>query len=264
MVRKGTKPKKPNNLLRMERKNKGWSQARLAELIGADTSMISRWECGERSPEPAYQEKLCTLFDRKASELGFIEDAPTSRSPVDSSTYALTPREYAKFAYSFPSISPASNTELLKGIIDRNFSKEILYDLLSLNIKTMNFREEWQYVVNNLVAEAQIGLRAMVFDTELTRWWNTLAGQMYMMTNMELVKRKVPVKRIFILSSIDARLRLWRELFCLNSNSVGIITTSSEDWIDYRASKNDVSLIKKRHLLLDDRCFIFDILYLST
>ena len=66
------KMKKSNLQLRLERKNRGWTQARLAEAIGADTTLISRWECGERSPDLFYQEKLCTLFNKNATELGFI------------------------------------------------------------------------------------------------------------------------------------------------------------------------------------------------
>ncbi len=67
------KIKKPNNFLRAARQNRGWSQTRLAEIIGADNTMISRWECGERKPEPLYQEKLCTIFQLSAVELGFAE-----------------------------------------------------------------------------------------------------------------------------------------------------------------------------------------------
>jgi transcriptional regulator with XRE-family HTH domain len=72
-VEKSKKPKIPNELLRHEREKRGWSQNRVAELIEADTSMISRWECGERRPEPLYQEKLCNLFGKNAEELGFIK-----------------------------------------------------------------------------------------------------------------------------------------------------------------------------------------------
>src|SRR2546425_6082976 len=72
----------------------------------------------------------------------------------------------------------------------------------------MDFRDEWQYVVNNLVAETKTGLRAMVFDVELTRWWNSIAGQVYMMTNLKLLKKRVPIKRIFLLSSLDVRLKM--------------------------------------------------------
>lgn len=72
-MQKDRKSRKPNELLRHERQRRGWSQSKLAELIGADPTMISRWETGEREPDPAYQEKLCTLFDKDAVELGFIE-----------------------------------------------------------------------------------------------------------------------------------------------------------------------------------------------
>src|SRR5512142_3281928 len=72
-MQKGRKPKQVNSLLRHEREKRGWSQARLAEVLGADTSMISRWECGERKPEPTYREKLCHLFGKSAAELGLLE-----------------------------------------------------------------------------------------------------------------------------------------------------------------------------------------------
>jgi transcriptional regulator with XRE-family HTH domain len=75
------KDKKPNQLLRHEREIRGWSQSRLAELIGVDTSMISRWECGERKPEHFYREKLCTLFGKNAVELGFLEQAVPRQLP---------------------------------------------------------------------------------------------------------------------------------------------------------------------------------------
>jgi transcriptional regulator with XRE-family HTH domain len=72
--------RKPNDLLRYEREKRGWSQNRLAELIGADPTMISRWECGERKPSSFYQEKLCNLFGRDAIELGLVEQRKNVQS----------------------------------------------------------------------------------------------------------------------------------------------------------------------------------------
>ena len=66
------KAKIPNDVIRYEREKRGWSQNRLAELLGADPSMISRWECGDRRPDPLYQEKLCTLFGKDAVELKLV------------------------------------------------------------------------------------------------------------------------------------------------------------------------------------------------
>jgi len=77
---KEKKSKQPNDFLRHEREKRGWSQNRLAELISADPSMISRWECGDRSPDHDYQEKLCKLFEKNAVELGFIEPLKTSNA----------------------------------------------------------------------------------------------------------------------------------------------------------------------------------------
>ncbi len=79
-------PKIPNDLLRYEREKRGWSQSRLAELIGADTSMISRWECGDRKPVQFYQEKLCDLFGKNAVELGLIEQQKNTESTQPSLT----------------------------------------------------------------------------------------------------------------------------------------------------------------------------------
>ncbi len=79
-------PKIPNDLLRHEREKRGWSQSRLAELIGADTGMISRWECGDRKPAQFYQEKLCDLFGKNAVELGLIEQQKNTESTQPSLT----------------------------------------------------------------------------------------------------------------------------------------------------------------------------------
>src|SRR5438270_660627 len=60
----------PNNRLKLERELRGWSQARVAEKVGANTKTIGRWERGESVPEPYYLEQLCQLFGKDAKELG--------------------------------------------------------------------------------------------------------------------------------------------------------------------------------------------------
>jgi transcriptional regulator with XRE-family HTH domain len=198
-----TQGKTPNDKLRYFREIRGWSQRYVAEQIGTSETEVSRWEGGVRKPGRYYQTKLCELFTATALELGFMETKIVTPDITEEGCHSFQGR-FLK--YHNP--GPTSNSELFKGLLYRNFSKQITYDLLSSNIKTMNFRDEWQYIVNNLVSETKVGLRAMVFDVELTRWWNTIAGQIYMMTNMELLKRSVPVKRLFILSSLDTRLRM--------------------------------------------------------
>ena len=67
------KSKVPNEKIRYQRELQGWSQQKLAELLGTNMDRISRWECGESTPSPFYREKLCTLFHKDAEALGFIE-----------------------------------------------------------------------------------------------------------------------------------------------------------------------------------------------
>src|SRR5436305_9046338 len=65
--------KKPNSILRQERQVRGWSQQKVAELVGTSEDVVSRWERGERRPSPFFQEKFCLLYGKNAAELGFIQ-----------------------------------------------------------------------------------------------------------------------------------------------------------------------------------------------
>ena len=50
--------------------------------------MVSRWETGERKPDYTYQERLCTLFQKDAGELGFLKVLACPRVPVIGSMVA--------------------------------------------------------------------------------------------------------------------------------------------------------------------------------
>jgi transcriptional regulator with XRE-family HTH domain len=63
----------PKSSLRQAREMRGWSQARVAQTIGADVGTISRWERGICTPSPYFREKLCLLFEMDAHELGFLK-----------------------------------------------------------------------------------------------------------------------------------------------------------------------------------------------
>jgi transcriptional regulator with XRE-family HTH domain len=199
-----------NEKLRIARKQKHWSQEQAAAAIGVDRKTYIRWEQGQSFPQPKLLDSACKAFGLSAPALGF--DSLLENSLADSQKNLVV--DFSASQFRPPSMNGAaglahsSKLALLQEIIDRNFVGGFTDDFLSSNIKTMNFRDEWQFIVNNLVIEEKSCLRAMVFDVELTRWWNTIAGQMYMMTNMNLLKRKVPIKRIFILNSFDARLRM--------------------------------------------------------
>lgn len=61
-----------NERLRRERELRGWSQKRVADALGTNKFMISRWEGGVMLPSPHFREQLCLLFGKTAEELGFI------------------------------------------------------------------------------------------------------------------------------------------------------------------------------------------------
>src|SRR5437763_889261 len=88
-MKKNKNQQTPNTLLKYEREKRGWSQNKLGELIGADPTMISRWECGSRTPERIYQEKLCKVFNKDAEELGLIESHRNTVSYLDQEVYPI-------------------------------------------------------------------------------------------------------------------------------------------------------------------------------
>jgi tetratricopeptide (TPR) repeat protein/transcriptional regulator with XRE-family HTH domain len=66
----------PNQLLRRARLERGWTQKMVAERIGAPNDvMVTRWESGKAFPSAYYIERLCQLFEQKASDLGLLKES---------------------------------------------------------------------------------------------------------------------------------------------------------------------------------------------
>ena len=63
-----------NHKLRTERKLQGWSQAKLAKVLGVTTRTVIRWEQGLAVPQPNYRKKLGAIFGKTAQELGLLWD----------------------------------------------------------------------------------------------------------------------------------------------------------------------------------------------
>ncbi len=72
---------KSNQRLKQERERRGWSQAKLAEEVGIDSTTVSRWERGLSLPYPYYREKLCTLFGKTVQELELLPCDEKSEEP---------------------------------------------------------------------------------------------------------------------------------------------------------------------------------------
>lgn len=71
--------RRPNNLLRQQRVQRGWSQARVAERLqelggSTDSKLVGKWERGVIRPSPFYQERLCLIYGVTAEQLGLISD----------------------------------------------------------------------------------------------------------------------------------------------------------------------------------------------
>src|SRR5437016_3233402 len=77
---------RPNDLLRLQRRLRGWSQSDVAAGLqrlaasegepeaGVDAAMVSRWEAGTSRPDPRSAGLLCALFELPAKELGLVHD----------------------------------------------------------------------------------------------------------------------------------------------------------------------------------------------
>ncbi len=69
---KGDKKFPPNHLLSHARTERGWSQAKLAELLETSPVTISRWENGVTFPSPYFRQRLSKHLQKSIAELGLM------------------------------------------------------------------------------------------------------------------------------------------------------------------------------------------------
>jgi len=89
----------PNEQLRRVRHQRGWTQAELAEQVGATFETVSRWERGITVPSAYYREKLCDVFGMTAEELGLMSSfsiSPTFPLVFLASAYADAEKEIVR------------------------------------------------------------------------------------------------------------------------------------------------------------------------
>src|SRR6266513_1981239 len=77
---------RPNELLRLQRRLRGWSQEDVAAGLqrlaptwgdsasGFDATLVGLWERGTRTPPPRTVRLLSLLFDLPAQDLGMVQD----------------------------------------------------------------------------------------------------------------------------------------------------------------------------------------------
>ena len=76
-----------SEVLKHERKRRGWSQADVAEKVGTDPNTVSRWERGLNVPGPFFIQKLCDVFEKTPEAFGLfhtgLEQIPDESSADD-------------------------------------------------------------------------------------------------------------------------------------------------------------------------------------
>ena len=123
----------PNKLLKRERLQHNWSQADLAEKVGASVLSIGRWERGESFPDPIYRQRLCQLFGKSPIELGFYTDdtVPEPVPPVGPMPVEVF------FDATIPPISPIGSLigrdQLLESLKERLCNEKGVSSLAALN-----------------------------------------------------------------------------------------------------------------------------------
>lgn len=58
----------------------GYSQEKLARLVGVDRTTIGRWESGRISPQPPQRRGLAVALEVSLQELDDLGSPPTSRA----------------------------------------------------------------------------------------------------------------------------------------------------------------------------------------
>ena len=74
------------------RKHQGWSQREVAAHLGTTQHNISRWEQGVTTPGPYFRTKLCTLFGKRAEELGLMAGNGASLPPIEGEASGVEPK----------------------------------------------------------------------------------------------------------------------------------------------------------------------------
>src|SRR2546429_9157820 len=79
------------DLLKAERKSRGWTQAKVAEALGVDVATVRRWEAGQVTPHPYHRRKICALFAMTPQQLGLLPDTDGYREAPSSDKLCEAP-----------------------------------------------------------------------------------------------------------------------------------------------------------------------------
>ena len=125
----------PTHPLKRERELRGWSQARLAEMLDVTPRTVIRWELGQAFPYPHYREQLCALFGKSAYDLGLLpeNEVPTTGSSAEKANETRSGVEENPFPALYDPMGPEA-----RGSARHLFGRE---DLLTLLKQRLGARE---------------------------------------------------------------------------------------------------------------------------
>jgi transcriptional regulator with XRE-family HTH domain len=141
----------PNEQLRRERQRRGWSRQYVAEQIGvADPKTIGRWERGVAFPSSYFLQRLCTLFDMLAQDLGLF---PAEHQHV-SQPATVRPESQVLSVSILKSWPDAGKTSLARELIhERHFSDGIRWASLGLRPSISDLLDRWNSLLGMPVTE---------------------------------------------------------------------------------------------------------------
>jgi transcriptional regulator with XRE-family HTH domain/tetratricopeptide (TPR) repeat protein len=173
---------KPNDQLRRQRELRGWSQERLASLLGrlgdsgCDGKRVGKWERGGAKPSPFYQELLISLFGVPADQLGFIgplQDSQPTLSLVATNGY-LSPEEHGPVQQDLSSIEQREKTSSL---VRATF--ESLYTGLEFHVQCITYealtRRTSLHELQRKLTSALLEERSITMDHERRKLLRHLA-----------------------------------------------------------------------------------------
>jgi tetratricopeptide (TPR) repeat protein/transcriptional regulator with XRE-family HTH domain len=112
----------PNSRLVAERQKRGWTQADVADQIGAPNALtVQRWETGKTRPGPLYRRRLMKIFEKTEQELGLIDQSaflsqPALFDPTIPLVERLTGREHMLISLQQHLLQPGPSQHALYGL----------------------------------------------------------------------------------------------------------------------------------------------------
>ena len=112
-----------SDILKQERRRRGWSQAYLAEKLGTDPNTVGRWERGSHTPNSYACRELCALLDMTLEELGLfneqLADAPAPVPPPQAYVFLAYSQADSVFAHRLKGDLPSRNINVVGDHVEK-------------------------------------------------------------------------------------------------------------------------------------------------